>query len=126
MSHVIEDRLLDIHAAYRSIVAQAQQMGGMSAGERHAGDRTNVGLKEQHAISSPITILQENTRAREKGMNEKRISQLMLFLKAQLWSSSLNPMKKRAKKTHQLPQSNFPKFISRSHQQGAGTGVEGG
>lgn len=56
LSHIVKDRLLYIHASQRAVVAEAQQVG-VNAGERHAGHRTSVRLKEQHAIVSPVTTL---------------------------------------------------------------------
>lgn len=62
LSHVIKDGLLHIHAAQRSVIAEAQQVGGMSPGERHAAHRTSVRLKQQHAIIVPTTTLREYTQ----------------------------------------------------------------
>lgn len=58
LSHVKECGLLHVHAAQRAVVAEAEQVRGVSGGERHAGDGARVRLEEEDAIVAPVCVLQ--------------------------------------------------------------------
>lgn len=41
-------------------------MRGVSRGERHAANGTGMGLKEEHAVVAPITVLHGETQEEKK------------------------------------------------------------